>query len=229
MDNIYLHAVNPDTSFWDMSKSIKIIEQILKDGALLPRRELEANGNYPNSKKTPINFSGLDYISLCDYSKKDCYNNNPLYKDYTAYSQYVKYSISLGFANTLPVIQPTILKPFFADCRFLSREELNLIYERLQRLGLSEDERYSDFPDEVQVKGPLPLDKFLGLVIPVRIITQNSNNPKDTLKRLKAVIKELQDLLKSYAYLTTIYELDTFKKLETEEDVYDAMHQYTFF
>lgn len=97
--------------------------------------------------KDPYGFNGLDYISLCDYDKRDLHHEDmPLYN---AFYSYVKESLSLMF----PKEKIKAIKPQMVDFVGISDKGL----DKMLQLGLSEEQRYSDLYDEVQVKDKIPL------------------------------------------------------------------------
>ena len=101
---IYLHAINAYYELYYRRMIIKNLESILKDNALLSRR---LQGFDSSS-----GFNGMDYISLCDYQKRDlCHTDHPCY---TSFDGYVKQSLSLVFPKSeLSVINPYIISIIF--------------------------------------------------------------------------------------------------------------------
>ena len=91
--DICLHAIGGKDVVYSFSKNNKILKQIVRDGALLSRKE---RGIF-----TSQGFNGIDYISLCDYNKR-C--NHPFGLDkYTAYYGYIRSSLSLIFRISLSI------------------------------------------------------------------------------------------------------------------------------
>ena len=88
-DNIYLHAINATNNgvYIDTYDTYIILCKILKCHALLSSRLQKAMSNE--------GFNGIDYVSLCDYSKRDIFNG--VNDDFNAFCTYIRYSLSIMF------------------------------------------------------------------------------------------------------------------------------------
>ena len=93
LDNYYLHAIEPygERNPFDIELALDKLEKVISSGYILSRRQRG------DTKKSIGGWNGIDYISLCDYSKRNNppYNNDERFKDYTAYNNYIKDSVSL--------------------------------------------------------------------------------------------------------------------------------------
>ncbi len=199
-EKIYLHTINNGRKdYYDSKKQLSTLESILRSKSVLSRR---LQGYDENSY---TNFSGLDYISLSDYEKRFVSNKQKEY--YNSFYAYVRRGLSLSFPNnTIDVIKPEII----AIC---SRSISD--YEKMRYLGLSDTKRYTDLPDEVQVKDKIELDNLNGIIFPVdnfmhsKILTKKSK----MIKLLKEELIIIKDLLDKYNYNVNIYDVDTLEEL----------------
>ena len=84
-DNIYLHAINATNNgvYIDTYDTYVLLCKILKCHALLSSRLQKAMSNE--------GFNGVDYVSLCDYSKRDIFNG--VNDDFNAFCTYIRYSL----------------------------------------------------------------------------------------------------------------------------------------
>ena len=57
---LYLHGIYTSGELYDSKETLKILKKILISNALLSNR-------LQGIDKEKISFSGLDYVSLCDY------------------------------------------------------------------------------------------------------------------------------------------------------------------
>ncbi len=205
-EKVYMHGIN-NYGFKDYNSKIqlKVLSQILKSGALLSLR----NQGISSSS----NFSGFDYISLCDYEKRDCSikgvpSNIGIYN---SYYQYIICSLSLSFnKDKIEVITPTLVDYIGNSSR---------PYETMKEYGLKE-ERYSDLADEVQVKDQVPLEYLEQVTFPT-ISFLNAHmffNKSSMIKGLIKEIKKVENLLKGYYYDVPIYDIET-KQLMNEENI----------
>ena len=129
MNNIYLHAIYPNNGGYDIRNTHKILLKILKSGAILSRRL--------QKKELSISegFNGIDYISVCDYEKRNCTNQDINYKNYNAYHNYVTKSLSLMFLkDDVEAITPIIVDAVYKH---------KYGYYSMSNLGMSDSERYS--------------------------------------------------------------------------------------
>ena len=202
-ENIYLHTINNGRKdYYDKNRQRYILECILNTGAVLSRRQ------QGNMEDLTTNFSGLDYISLSNYEKRFICNKQRKY--YNSFYAYVRRGLSLSFPqDKIDVIEPEIIY----ICSDNSKG-----YETMRYLGLSETKRYTDLPDEVQVKDKLALDNFNGITFPTdnfmhsKIFTKKST----MIKLLKEEIEYINSLTKMYGYDVNIYDIDTLIELNEE-------------
>lgn len=198
-EKMYLHTINNLYSDYYIPKRQKaILESILKSGYVLSRR---LQGNFSDV----TNFAGLDYISLTNYEKR--YISNKEESHYNSYYSYVKSGLSLCFPHeSIEVIEPTII----GVC---SRNRRG--FEIMRELGMCDDERFTDLPDEVQVKDRIPLDKMNGILFPV----DNYLNSKIFTKREKMIdnmkreLEEIRNMLAAYHCDVSIHDADTLVEL----------------
>ena len=155
---IYLHGIYSISDYYDSRMTLKILKKILESDAVLSAR-LQGKKNHI------VLFNGMDYISLCDYEK----NGIHILDNSNAFENYVRYSLSLIFPkDKLKVIEPEIV-------------DLVSDYETISKYGLSEVKRYTDLPDEVQVKALLVA--LLGIIVATTVLFSPSFRIKnDSLK-----------------------------------------------
>ena len=85
----------------------------------------------------------------------------------------------------------------------------------MRELGMCDDERFTDLPDEVQVKDRIPLDKMNGILFPV----DNYLNSKIFTKREKMIdnmkreLEEIRNMLAAYHCDVSIHDTDTLVEL----------------
>ena len=201
-ENIYLHAVsNGGSKDFDLKSQLKSLKSSLELGSLLSARMK----GYTEGK----NFSGLDYISLCDYSKRNIGRENR--PNYNAYNAYIINSISFGFdKSNLDVIIPTLV-----DISSDNKEGFN----NMKFLGM-QIERYSDLPDEVQVKDKISLDKLDLITFPVNEFLESKLyfTKSGEIKLLKKQIEEIDRVLIEYGYYVPVYDIDSKYEL-TEQNI----------
>lgn len=198
-EKMYLHTINNMFSDYYIPKRQKeILESMLKNGAVLSRR---LQGNLSDA----TNFSGLDYISLTDYEKR--FISNKEESHYNSYYSYVKSGLSLCFPHeSLEVIEPTIIGVCSENRRG---------FEIMRELGMCEDERFTDLPDEVQVKDRIPLDKMNGILFPVDNYL-NSNifvKKAKMIENMKSELETIRNMLAKYHYDVSLYDTDTLIEL----------------
>lgn len=201
----YLHAIDCNTGKeFNYDKSLVVLEKILSSDSILSRRNL---GDVDITKG---GWNGIDHISLCDYSKKDLppYENNKFYKGYTAYEVYIARSLSLILnKKNIEVVEPILMPPAVFDWNAL---------EEMRYLGNHSIKRFSDMPDEVQVKDKISLDNLIGLTIPISYIIDKNDND---INSLKSYLYKVKDLLEKYNKKTSIYDLSTSIELNNEYDI----------
>ena len=82
-EKVYMHSIK----HYKMNDQINAFISIFNDGYVLSKRN--------QGKTFSDNFSGLDYISLCDYEKRNMYPQDNKY--YNSYYSYIRHGISLAF------------------------------------------------------------------------------------------------------------------------------------
>ena len=200
-EDICLHAINSYYEVYYQKRNFDKLKCILQSNELLSRRLL----GLPSSS----GFNGLDYISLCDYQKR---NIHPFsHPHYTSYDAYIRESISIMFPkDKLPIINPYIID-------IIKKNKKG--YERMATLGLNEFIRYSDLPDEVQVKDRISLDLMYGITIPIKKLENIFLSTEKNTQRIIAYLNELRKLLTTYDHLVPIYDIDTMSELTDETSI----------
>ena len=202
--NIYLHAINATSDDnYPTIETYQILCKILKCGALLSsrlQRKLSTDG-----------FNGKDYISLCDYTKKDIKKGED--GKYNAFHTYIRYSLSLVFPkNELSVIEPIILSDIYA----INKEG----FMKMKKLGeIKGDRRYTDMPDEVQVKNKIPLASSTALTYPTHLSIDDEIGERATIAKIMIDLDSINKALDRFGYNIPIYDIDTFEKLDSTNSV----------
>lgn len=172
------------------------IENIFKTGYLLSRRNLKEilfKDDIQIGESSAL-FNGMDYISLCDLSKK--------HEEYSAYNMYTQNGLSLLFNKKIDVLIPKIV----------NIKAGNFIFgEDAHKLGMG-IERYSDLSDEVQVKDKLSLDYLEGLMLSI-----NRFNQFHKKEYLIKYLECLKLLLIRYEKDIPIINLDTENEILVEK------------
>lgn len=187
MDNkIYLHGISTQSSSFDFEKSLEKLREILRSEFLLSRRNLGLS-------EAQAGFNGLDYISLCDYEKRTLENGS---RDmYNAYYAYIYNNLALAFPkNRFDVITPKYIDHALAGSKFGRYV--------MKKCGNSK-KRYSDYPDEVQVRDKIDLDFLCGITYPA--LTHYSHLRKSlsrekTIELMLEEIEALTQLIYDYDY-----------------------------
>ena len=206
LDNYYLHAIDSYGKYnpFDIELTLNKLEEILSSGYILSRRQMG------DTNPRIGGWNGLDYISLCDYSRR---NNKPYYndKDYTAYELYIRTSLSFMFSKKSIKAIDTILKPPIEN-------DTNKVCEMIT-LGNHPTKRYSDYPDEVQVKNKISLKKTEGITIPFdRLIDEDCNYVYST-EQIIEFLKKIKEVLNYYNIKKPIYDLLTQEEIKNEKDL----------
>lgn len=200
---IYLHGIYSLSDYYDSKMTLKILKKILESNAILSARLQKKFFHI-------VLFNGIDYISLCDYEKSEKYR----LIETNSYETYIRYSLSLIFPkDKIPVIEPEIIDAVYD-------------YETIREYGLSEDKRYSDLPDEVQVKDKISLDLMTGITLPVSKMKNIFLNETKTTNMVLREIDKIRTLLDKYNHLVPLYDIDTFESLEKEENVKTLVKHY---
>ena len=195
MDNkVYLHGIYARSDEYDSRSTLNILKHILKDNALLSSRLQRKSDNQSL-------FNGIDYISLCDYEKrKEKFNSN-----YNSYEGYIRYSLSLAFPkNKVDAIIPQLIEI----------EKIGNYYNKMRELGLSTERRYTDLPDEVQVKDRISLDFMSAITLPISKMKNPFLNEDKTVYMVLKEIEKVNKLLLKYKHLVPLYDIDTLEKLD---------------
>lgn len=202
--NICLHAINsvPD-EYYHPEETNKILLQILKRRAILSSKL--------QRRRSTGGFNGHDYVSLCDYAKRNDYKS--FMGKYNAYHTYVRYSLSLAFPkDKLNIIKPKVLNGVYI------RDSKG--YNEMEKLGKSRKERCTDMPDEVQVKDKVSLDNLCATTFPLHLLKGFSDSSLDEQASLIMFeIEEIDRLLNKFGYDVPMYDIDTFEELTSASQV----------
>ena len=122
-EKVYMHAIRcHDNSF---NEQVSVFEKILSSGELLSHRLLKDNISY--------GYNGYDYISLCDYERKNYYPSDRM--NYNSFNAYVRYGLSLAFdKEKVEAIKPKIIldtkynKKITDDCNSINTRGGSLVY-----------------------------------------------------------------------------------------------------
>ncbi len=220
LNSYYLYAfANQNSKPYDGDSTIKVLKEILESGKIKSRR---LRGDTDTTKG---GFNGIDYISLCDFRRRNNkpYENDPYLKGYNSYECFIKESPSFILKkNKIAAIKPILVEPVIFD--FSSRY-------RMCKLGNATYGRFSDLPDEVQVKNEISLDRCVGLTIPIEYMIKDhkeewfcdkKNEGKYithpySLEELIAYVKELKKLLETYNVGSKVYDLESQIELDSED------------
>lgn len=206
---LYLHGIYTSGELYDSKETLKILKKILVSNALLSNRQQGID-------KEKVSFSGLDYISLCDYEKRYEFLG---YK-YNAYEIFIRNSLSLLF----PKEELSVIVPKTID---LPRDKEYT--KKVIACGLSETQRYTDLPDEVQVKDKVSLDLLIGLSLPVSKMQRYFYSKNKTFYMVQKEIEQLKELLQKYGYNVPIYDIDSFESLEDSQNVKRLVNYYHYY
>lgn len=220
LNSYYLYAfANQNSKPYDGDSTLKVLKEILESGKIKSRR---LRGDTDTTKG---GFNGIDYISLCDFRRRNNkpYENDPYLIGYNSYECFIKESPSFILKkNKIAAIKPILVEPVIFD--YGSRA-------RMCKLGNATYGRFSDLPDEVQVKNEISLDRCVGLTIPIEYMTNEhkedifsgktnkeiySRGPY-TLEELIIYVKELKNLLEAYNISSKVYDLESQIELDSED------------
>lgn len=208
MDNIYLHAISAFYKRYRHEDTIRKLKYILESDAILSRR-LQMNND-------PYGFNGIDYISLCDYEKRNLHHEGM--PDYTAYYSYIRKSLSLMF----PKDKIEVIKPQIVD--FIGLSQLG--QERMLKLGLSTKKRYSDLYDEVQVKDIVPLTSLNGVTMPLDKMINGFIPENIAATTVRRELEQIKELLIKYNHEVPMYDIDSFISLDDDQNVKTLVKEY---
>ncbi len=174
-----------------------LMGKILKSGYLLSRNKLKGlvdDHDRYLCEATAL-FNGMDYISLCDLS---C-----VHEEYSAYNMYVKRGLSFLFSRELQVIKP----------KLVSIQMGNIIFgDDAHKMGMGV-ERYSDLPDEVQVRDCVSMKYLRGILFSLETFYRYHNEIY-----LVEYVKLLKEVLNMNGYSVPVINLDTENEIIIEKD-----------
>jgi hypothetical protein len=204
-DNIYMHGIGYNTihgaycTDYSPKRQRSALYEVLDSKYLLSRRLLGLSDSY--------GFNGMDYISLCDYEKRKEYSDKS-----SAYNSYIVNSVSLCFDKDK--VEEKIIKPTLIDKVPLDAKGLDL----MKTYGLNEGERFSDLPDEVQVKDKISLSSLCGITFPTHLFLNYYffRSDKKRVKKLLDEICELQSIISYLGYDVSIYDINTMEELNND-------------
>ncbi len=223
LSSYYLHAIDcQNDNLFDGDRSLNTLKTILDSGELKSKRLRGI------TDKSYGGWNGLDYISLCDYRRKDNrpYDNDKFLKGYTSYEIYIKKSLSFILKkNKICAIKPKLVEPIIFDW-----DSHYIMYE----LGNSKFGRFSDLLDEVQVKDRISFDRIKGMTVPIEfMITEykpflKSDNDKImspyTIDELIKYLNEIKKMLKFYKISNELYDLETQTLLNNDDDIIEVVN-----
>lgn len=223
LNSYYLYAIDcQNGNPFDGNHSLDVLKKILDSGELKSKR---LRGITDDSYG---GWNGLDYISLCDYRRRNNkpYENDQFLRGYNSYETYIKKSLSFILKkNKINAIKPQLVAPIIFDW-----DSHYIMY----RLGNSTEGRFSDLPDEVQVKDRISFDRIKGMTIPIEyIITEHfpefkSKNykyiPPYTTTELIEYLNKLRNLLNRYKISDELYDLETQILLDNENTVTELVN-----
>ncbi len=209
-NDIYLHGIgNHHSTYYVPKIQDQLLMEILDSGKLKTKKELGID---------VAGFNGDEYISLCDYEKRDIYNNQQYYN---AFYGYVLNSIAFGFPKgQFEVIKPEVIERLYGDG--VRPGQYMKHFEIMRELGLSEEGRYTDMPDEVQHKGSLDLGYIDRVTFPTEtyLAYLMFRKPHKKITKLEKEIRLLRDVIKSAGYNVPLVDIDSMEEL-TEESAYN--------
>ena len=224
LNSYYLHAIDcQNGNPFNGNHSLEVLKEILDSG------ELKSKSLRGITDKSYGGWNGLDYISLCDYRRRNNrpYGNDQFLKGYNAYETYIKQSLSFILTkNKICAIKPKLVEPIIFDW-----DSHYIMYE----LGNSTEGRYSDLPDEVHVKERISFDRIKGMTIPIdymvteHIPTFKPKNykyiPPYDAGELIEYLNKVKDLLNQYKLSSDLYDLESQKLLDSEDTVTELVEK----
>lgn len=202
-DKIYLHGINAnEKGIYDSYSTIKKVGKILRSRYLLTLKQQRQIFSY--------GFNGVDYISLCDYEKRDIAKREN--HSYNGFKAYAESSVAFAFPkDQITVIEPIILDEICVD----SKEG----YKKMAMLGVDKDNRYSDYPDEVQHKGSLAISKSCGITFPTLALSGRKRNIDRDVDNIMYELELINQLIEYYEYNLGIYDVHTLEELNSSSAV----------
>ena len=186
-EKVYMHGLGKNYS--DLDGQINLLFEILETGALLSLSNQHIN--------IPSGYNGVDYISLCDYERREMYNE---FKVYNSYNLFIKKSIALCFPKeSLDVIVPTYLNR--KDIRYKKN-----LYELLE----DKNNQYSDLLDEVQVKDRIDLSLMSHITFPIEHYIETYKYSKNYMYViLMGKINEIKSMMNYYNTNVDIFDIES--------------------
>lgn len=202
-EKIYLHAINAQEIGYSSRETQLMLAKILKCGALLSLRKQKRGTNF--------GFSGIDYISLCDYEKRMLGQREDHL--YNSFHGYISNSLSFVFPkDKIDVIEPIILDEI---CNKTKEG-----YRKMQKLGKSKNERYSDMPDEVQVKDKLLLKKNMSaMTFPTHKLMFTNETIDSTVNYIEYELNQIRYINDRYGINVPIFDINTLESLDSKENI----------
>ena len=180
MDNYYAHTFKiSNYNVVDFS----VLENIFKTGYLLSRNILRMLGDTSLSTDESTSlYNGMDYISLCDL--------NIEHSCYSSFSEYTMNGLSLLFDHNIDVIIPEVINRSIYYNFTIKDLDMN-------------NNRYTDFIDEVQVRDSISLRYLKGYCLSLSAFLSHHDN-----EYLDYYLECLNRLIKRYNYILPVYNLD---------------------
>ena len=203
--DIYLHSLHGGIKGYSSEATLELLEKILKSGAVLST----------NLSGVPCNnnFSGADYISLCDYERKHL--GKGFGKTYNGFYQYAVYDPSLMFPkDQVDVVHPIILKKMIV--------QYSNYVTFMKELGMEED-RYTDLEDEVQVRDRIEIDKLCGMTFPTYEFLSIFRSVERDVQRVYEETLKYRELLDKYGFVVPFYDVNSEMPMDTYEDVHEVV------
>lgn len=104
-------------------------------------------------------------------------------------------------------------------------------YAKMKKLGLLKGkQRYSDMPDEVQVRDKVSLEHMIGLTYPIHLVRDNGESFSKKIERIMCDLDTMNYALSENGYNVPIYDVDTLAKLDSSSEVeYVLRHEMRYY
>ena len=88
----------------------------------------------------------------------------------------------------------------------------------MYELGLREDERFTDLPDEVQVRDSIDVSKSNGIIFPTKefMYSRPLTTRRKMIELMKVELDTIRTMLDKYNYDLSIYDVDTLEELNDD-------------
>ena len=184
-EHVYMHALGNNSI---LSDQMITFSSVFNSGAVL---SLNKQGIYK-----PNGYNGSDYISLCDYEKR---NKSPKNTQYNSYYLFIRQSISLAFPkDKIEVVTPKYISQYDKD-----------YYDILDNMDKDND-RYSDLLDEVQVKDSIDISLLSYVTFPLDFYLDQARFTKEFKYYLvNNYIKQMKSIMTYYNNLVDIFDIDS--------------------